>query len=111
MRSHPKDMEMTFISYTRVVTTLGQEIIKLGLELKTEENEVIISSIVGRKDNFNEKGRKVNNLLKSKCTENDLGYIENTNIKVHKHLNGSGLHLNYYGTVALANNFLDVINI
>ena len=51
---------------------------------------------------FNEKGRKVNNLLKSKCTENDLGYIENTNTKVHKHLNG---------TVALANNFLDVINI
>ena len=73
----------------KTTDVIAEEIIKLGLELKTEENKVIISSIVGRKDDFNEKGWKVNHLLKSKCTENDLGYIENTNIKVHKHLNGA----------------------
>ena len=35
-----------------------------------------------------------------------LKYIDNFNIDPKFHLNRSGLHLNYEGTVILANNFI-----
>ena len=38
------------------------------------------------------------------------GFLDNANI-TNKYLNGSGLHLNYHGTAALANNFLRIINV
>ena len=90
---------------------ISDEIIKLALELKTDENEVIVSSIIGRHDEHNQKGMKVNDLLKIKSTRYSLGFMNNSNIFINKHLNGSGLHLNYYGNIALANNFLKVINV
>ena len=88
---------------------IAKEIIKFGLELKTSDNEVLISGITYRDDRLNEKGMKVNSLVKSLCSENSLGYIDNGIIQ-KKHLNGSGIHLNMDGTAALAINFLDAID-
>ena len=90
---------------------ISEDIIKLATDQKTDQNEVIVSAIVARKDELNTKGLKVNDYLKIKCENYALGFISNTNILVTDHLNGSGLHLNYLGTKALANNFLNVINV
>ena len=90
---------------------IASDIIKLGLELKSEENDVMISSIVCRNDALNDKGKNVNNILKSECECYNMLFIEHSNIFQKQHLNGSGLHLNYKGTVTLANNFLTHIKI
>ena len=96
---------------TKTPEQISDDIIKLATDLKTDQNEVIVSAIVARKDEQNTKGLKVNDYLKIKCENYALGFISNTNILVTEHLNGSGLHLNYHGTKALANNFLNVINV
>ena len=88
---------------------IATEVIELGLELKTDDNEVVISGITYRNDKWNDKGHEVNNILSYKCTDSNLGFIDNSNI-TKQHLNGSGVHLNFQGTVALANNFLRIIN-
>ena len=90
---------------------ISDDIIKLALHVKTDEKEIIVSGIVCRDDELNEKGQKVNDFLKIKSTKYALGYVNHSNILTKKHLNGSGLPLNYHGTVALANNFLKIINI
>ena len=89
---------------------IADELINLATDLKTNENDVIVSSITKRNDRYNEKGMDVNHFLQLKCNELSLGYIDNSNIGIN-HLNNSGLHLNYFGTKALANNFLKAINI
>ena len=71
----------------------------------------MVSGIVGRNDEHHKKGMDVNTILKTKCIENSLNFIDNSNISINKHLNGSGLHLNFNGTVRLANNFLDAIKV
>ena len=76
--------------------------------MKTDANEVIVSGIITRDDEFNEKGRQVNDFLKTECTKYALGFLDNANI-TNKYLNRSGIHLNYHATVALANNFLRII--
>lgn len=89
---------------------IADELINLASDLKTNENDVIVSSITKRNDRYNEKGMDVNHFLQLKCNELSIGYIDNSNIGIN-HLNNSGLHLNYFGTKALANNFLKAINI
>ena len=90
---------------------ISEEIIKLALNLKTDKNEIVVSGIIGRKDQHNGKGVMVNKLLKTKCATNTLGFMDNTNILIKKHLNGSGIHLNHEGTKALADNFLKIIDL
>ena len=96
---------------TKSPNEISDEIVKLALDIKTDKNEVIISSIVCRGDELNEKALKVNDFLKIKTDKYALGYMNNSNICVDTHLNGSGMHLNYSGTVTLANNFLKIINV
>lgn len=96
---------------TKSPEEISDEIINLAMELKTDENEVVVSGIICRDDDLNGKGLKVNDFLKIKSSRYALGFINNTNIRIEKHLNGSGLHLNNLGTAALANNFLKIINI
>ena len=86
------------------------ELTKLASDLKTDRNSVMISSITKRDDKWNDKGSKVNHLLKSKASDLGLGFIDHSNISLN-HLNGSGLHLNSIGTAALARNFLKAFNI
>ena len=89
---------------------IAESIINLSLDIKTNENEVVVNGIVPRGDSLNEKGTKVNFFLQSKCSALNISFINNSNITPENHLNGSSLHLNYIGTTALANNFLRCIN-
>ena len=82
--------------------TLVNNIINLATKTKCKETDVKISGIIKRNE--------VNECIKSKCIMNDLIYCDNSNISKRYHINGSGLHLNYKGTVTLANNFWGCLN-
>ena len=84
---------------------IATNIINLAKEIKTNENDIIISSLVTRNDALNTKGIEVNNFLNVKCRENSFIFCDNSNIS-EDYLNASGLHLKPTGTIALANNFL-----
>ena len=62
-------------------------------------------------NNLNTKGMSVNKILSSFCTEKNLLYIDNSNIRTDKHLNNGGLHLNFEGIYVLRGNFVNAIKI
>lgn len=88
---------------------IAEEIITLACDTKTNTNDVVISTLVARSDDLQSKGQQVNNLLINKCIERNIYYINNSNINA-SHLNSTS-HLNYKGTVQLAQNFLCCINV
>ena len=81
---------------------IAEEIIKLAGSVKSDENDVIISGIVRRNDDLNTKALQV--LF---CSDNNIVFLDNSCIE-SKHLNSSGLHLNYSGII-IANNFIKEI--
>ena len=90
---------------------IADNIIQLAVTLKSEENEVAVSSIVERGDKFNGKGIEVNSILKLKSTQFNIAFIEHKEIKQNLHLNGSALHLNPDGVNVLNRNFIQHINL
>ena len=72
----------------------------------TNKNEILVSSIVPRRDNLNGKGRQVNNILQKLCVENNFAYVNHDNIKPRKHCNYEGVHLNTAGSKILTENFI-----
>ena len=85
---------------------IAEEIIDLGNSMKTNENNVIISGLVPRGDQWHNKAMEVNKFLKQLCVSQDFYFIDNSNIEAEYHLNRSRIHLNREGTRILANNFL-----
>jgi len=96
----------------KTADNIASDVMKLALEMRTENNDVMISSLVFRDDNpgLNNKGKAVNLILKAECEQYNIMLIDNSNIQ-KQHLNGSKLHLNYKGTVTLANNILNHIKV
>ena len=90
---------------------IAKDITDLAMDLKSEENDVMVSCIAPRRDNLNQKAIKVNELLQSLCSDHNIHTIDNSNIKTNFHLNNSGLHLNYAGTYVLGGNIVNAINI
>ena len=70
------------------------EIFWLIEDLKTENNTIVVSTIVPRGDAYNTKVEKVNTLLKEFCENNGIYTISHDNVNVKKHLNKRKLHLN-----------------
>ena len=87
---------------------IANDILNLSKSIKNEGNDVIISSITRRTDRYGEKVHLVNTKLKGLCNENSLDYIDNSNL-LENHLSRDGLHLNYKGTLALAQNFINAL--
>ena len=89
--------------YTPEEITVG--ILNLAMTCKTDTNSVFISGIVPRTDKLNEKASKVDGILRHECNEISICFIDNKHITPRFHCNRSGLHLNYYGTKKLRENF------
>ena len=84
---------------------IAKAIIELAMSLKTDENSVIVSSIVPRFDNLNNKANEVNNRLVHMCRERDIPFISQTeSIDPSKHLNESKFLLNFNGVKIFAEN-------
>ena len=67
-------------------------------------NDIFISSLICRKNNFqNNKVNTMNNLLTSACDSLGFHFIGNSSI-ARNHLAGHGIHLNYAGTEVLLEN-------
>ena len=88
---------------------IANDIVNLAKSMKSSENEVMLSGIVPRRDEFDNKGKEVNKILKTLCYENNYHFIDNENIDKMIHLNNSGLHLNYRGTYAMGANLVKAI--
>ena len=86
--------------------TIAKNIIDIAKSSKTNKNEILLSSIVPRRDSLNGKGRQVNNILQKLCIENNFIYINHDNIKPRRHCNYGGTHLNTAGSKILAENFI-----
>ena len=96
---------------TKTPIDIADSIISVGRKCKDADiNEVIISSITRTKrSRFQMKINKVNSVLKDLCLINDFIFIDNVNIN-DCDISDDLLHLKYFGTCKLANNFLKVIN-
>ena len=79
-------------------------ILNLAMTCKMDTNSVFISGIVPRSDKLNEKASKVNSILRHECNVRSTCFIDH--ISPRFHCNRSGLHLNYYETKNLQENFL-----
>ena len=66
---------------------ISEDMVTLVKSVKTENNKIIVSSIVCRADSFKEKASKVNTHLEEICAEKDIALITHNNINPKRHLN------------------------
>ena len=74
---------------------VAEEVINFATNLKSDDNEIIVSEIISRNDQLKEKAETVNDYLRMKTMELGIGYISHNNINTDIHLNPKGLHLNH----------------
>ena len=93
-------------------TDIAKDILKLAMNIKSAETDIVVSGIVIRTDDekLNDKGMSVNSILSDLCRTKNVLFIDNANITC-RDLNQQGLHLNYHGTKKLADNFLNMISL
>ena len=86
------------------VEDIANDITDNAIFIRNEESNVFVSGLTVRNDRLNGKGKSVNSLLKRRCDEEKICFVDNTNINVGM-LNNSGLHLSERRTTCLVNNF------
>ena len=88
---------------------------QLAKSVKTDANKIAVSSILPRKDKFNNEGKEVNTHLQNICSSNILPSITHNNIIPLCLINVKDLQLDGYGDKQLPRNFtstlLKIINI
>ena len=75
------------------VEDISNDIMDMAISIRNEKTNVFVSGLTVRNDRLKEKGKSVNSLLKRRCDEEKICFVDNTNINVGM-LNNSGLHLN-----------------
>ena len=71
--------------------------------LKIKEILFDVSGLTVRNNKYARKGKEANVILKKKCNDKNLAFVDNGNLNTSM-LNKSGLHLNEYDTTQLVNN-------
>ena len=94
----------------RLSDLIAKSIVDLAITLKNNSQNVIISNIVIRNDNFNEKAMEVNGYLKQLCIEKNIFLIDHTKTIHSRNINRSKLHLNKSGSIILSNNFVKAMS-
>ena len=90
----------------KTASQIARYITELSISLKDNDNSVIVSGIVPKNDNLNNKFTEVSNCLFLICKERKIPYIAHSeNIDSSKHLNASKLHLNHNGIKVFAETF------
>ena len=89
---------------------IANGIVEFANSIKTSENNIVVlSSIIPRKHRLNNKANKVNENLQDKCEEHNLQLIQHHKINAFRHTNAKGLHLNNYGDKQRTRNFTSFI--
>ena len=89
---------------------IANKIVEFANSIKTSENNIVVSSIVSRKDRFNNKAEEVNENLKDKCEEHNLQLIQH-DINPFRHTNAKDLHLNKNSNLEILQALLKIANI
>ena len=69
---------------------IATSIMELASSMKTEENAVVVSSLIKRGDSLNEKASTVNMHLSRMCMESNIDYLDNSNTLLEQ-LQGEGI--------------------
>ena len=89
---------------------IATDILTLANSLKTDSNDILVSSIVPRRDQLKVKAEKVNDILCIKCTQFKIPFMKHNNLRSEIHLKPKGQHLNKEGSSLLSDNFAAWIN-
>ena len=89
---------------------IAENIIKLAKSIKADKNNVIISELTPRNDQFNKKAKEVNGVLTRECNERNIGIIKYDNMNARRHCNMSVSLLNCKCTNILTEKFLFYLN-
>ena len=79
-------------------------------KIKKGNNEVYVSSLYLRGDDFVKKRNQVNDELQNLCYSFNLSCCEHKNIMSKVHLDRSKLYVNNWSSMILQNNFQHIFN-
>ena len=82
------------------VEDIANDTLDMVIFIRNEKTNVFVSDLTVRNDRLNDKRKSVNSLLKRRCDEEKICFVDKTSINVGM-LNNSGLHLNERGTTLL----------
>ena len=88
---------------------IADDIIKLAMAIKNQNNTIIISHLVPRGDEYKGKAAQINTHLLLNCSNRNLPSISHDNIDPTRHLNKGKLHTNIAGTKIMTSNFINCI--
>ena len=89
---------------------IAKSIADLTITLKNNSQNVSVSNIIMRNDNFTDKFMEVNGYLKQFFIERNIFLIEHTKTIHSRNINRSKLHLNKSDSLILSNNFVKAIS-
>ena len=90
---------------------IANDIINLATSLIHSNMNVSVSGLTPRNDDQGIRCDELNNHLYKGCAERNIAFINHyQQMDRNRHLNRSKLHLNQYGSVTLANSFLNFIS-
>ena len=76
-------MDTNDLSSDKEPKDIANDIMQLAKSVKTDTNKVAVSSILPRKDKFNNKAKEVNTHLQDICSSNNLPLITHSNFNPH----------------------------
>ena len=89
---------------------ITKKIIDIAKNSTSNKNEMLISSIVLRRDNLKGNGRQVNNIFEKFNMKIIFALGNHDNIKSRQHCKSVGVYLNKGGSKIVANKFILTLN-
>ena len=90
---------------------IAEKTIELAKSVKSTTNEVVISSIIPRRDKLADKGSKVNGIVENFCKEDEtIKFMRQKSLDSKKHIGKDGIHLNNFGITQIVKNFIEFLN-
>ena len=84
---------------------------ELAKSVKSTTNEVVISSIIPRRDKLADKGSKVNGIVENFCKEDEtIKFMRQKSLDLKEHRGEDGIHLNNFGITQIAKKIIEFLN-
>ena len=90
---------------------IADQLIDLAEAISTHTNKVVISSILPRGDEYNEKVEEVNYLLELYCEQenNTIDFLNHSTLTCNHHISNDGLHPNWKGIQQLEKDYVSFL--